>query len=399
MFGVFLPPNYPKANHSRGAQKNCGLSRVALGLGLFFGGLFFSPQSLEAVARKKVLVMDFKNIEGDAAYDYLEPSITEAVTKELQERYVFELIPPTEWKALAKQNFFFADSFHTPTIGMQLGLLARQDVVIGGGFTIKDNTFITKVHIIGVAQKKILKQFEVTGYTDSRIWTSVKNLAETIAKTAADVLPNEEEWSTLSLAGKNQISLTTSLVPWQTPAAIAEPLPSGSNFSLGPSDFPLVFGAGLEYRYFGLIFPDTLIWGQAAWHSANTDLEASGHSPEISQVKASLTGYGGSLGAGYRFFNAGSFYLSAGLTGGYQLYQILIDFTTLNNLPGKPGSSEDLTKREDTISGPTAGARFTVGYQLFTFLTVEAQVWYRHMWTGDTSYGGLYNRLALGYKF
>ena len=365
--------------------------------------LFLSFNGLFAVSERRVLIMDIKNISGDANYAYLEPSITEAVIKTLKKTFVFILFEEKEWKALAKKNFFFEDSFHTPTIGMQMGLFGRQDIVIGGGYTIKGNKIIAKIHILGVGEKKVLKAFEVEGYADNRIWESVQLIADTIATTAKDVLPNKEEWSSYSVQGRNQITLSGNISPISMPAAIKDPLPSGTAFSISPNDFTLVYKFSFDYMRIGLLFDNFGLWGNFSYSMADAHFPASGHTPintTENTVTGKLTAYQAMVGIGYRLFNIKSFYVFPRIGGGFYFNDITLDFTTLNNVPSALTTNTDLTVVSGQMTGITANAQLILGYQLLEWMTAEFMTEYQHIFFNNEKYAAnVFFTINLGIKF
>lgn len=96
---------------------------------------------------KKVLVLDIKNVDKNASYQYLEASLTDATLKLLKEKFAFRETDRKVWEGVAKKNYIHENDMHTYTAAMNLGLLTRQDIVIAGGYTvdlIKVKTAITE---------------------------------------------------------------------------------------------------------------------------------------------------------------------------------------------------------------------------------------------------------------
>ncbi|MES0490070.1 MAG: hypothetical protein ABUK01_08770 [Leptospirales bacterium] len=360
---------------------------------------FLFTQELLPVSKKKVLVMTFKNIEDKKSYEYLEPSITDTVSARLKKEFVFSLFDEKEWKTLAKKNFFFEDSFHTPTIGMQLGLLGKQDIVIGGGYIIRGNKIITKVFILGIAKREILKEFEIVGYADNRIWTTVTKIANTIATIAKDVLPNDNEWSSIAISGKNQISLTGGLVPIAFPAARTAPLPSNEAFSVNPNDFPLIWAFSVDYSRFGVWLDNFIIWGNFTYGLGSTEFAAEGHNPSLSTVGGTLSFYHATVGVGYRFLSKKSFYLSGRLGTGYYISTTTLDFSTLSNPPSSLDGAKDLSNIQSSSTGVSTNLDFLIGYQLLPWMTVEIKSQYQHIFFKDYDFGQIGFSLITGFKF
>lgn len=350
--------------------------------------------------------MDFQNVSGDPNYEYLEPSISEAVIKALKKNFVFDLFEEKEWRALAKKNFFFEDSFHTPTIGMQMGLLGRQDIVIGGGFTIQGNRIITKVHILGMAEKKILKAFDVTGYADNRIWDSVNDLANTIADITKDVLPNEKEWNSFSVQGKNQITLSAYISPISVPDARTAELPSAESFIISPNDFNLVFKFSADYMRYGIFLDNLAFWGNFSYTMGTRQFEAEGHDSTISvedkfnAVYGTMNSFHITAGAAYRVFSKQSFYITPRLGIGFYYSTIDLDFSYLTNPPGSTTGSTDVENISSEYTGISLNTDLILGYQLLEWLTVELLTQYQHVFFSDDIYtSNVFFALNMGFKF
>ena len=358
----------------------------------------FSP-FLFAVSQKKVLVMTIKNTARDPNYNYLEPSITDAIIEKLKENFVFENFEEKDWKLLAKNNFFFEDSYHTPTIGMQLGLLGNQDVVIGGGFTIENQKIITKVHILGMAEKKIIKQFNITGFADNRIWDSVAEIATTIAEAAKDVLPNEEEWSSVAIQGINQLGISVSLSPLAFPAGRSEPLPSLQSFSVNPNDFSILFGFSADYARMDVFLDNLAAWGSLSYLMSTQEFEAENHSPDISTVHATLDSFHLKGGFGYKAYTLRSFYVIPRLGAGFYVGSLVVDFSTLNVAPSSPAGDSDLSVIEGYVTGISADAGLILGYQFLPYLTAELKNEFSHIFLESSSFSNYFFSLGLAAKF
>ncbi len=159
--------------------------------------LLISPCTLYA-GLKKVLVLDFINIEKKAEFEYLEESITDAINKMLKEQFAFKTPSQKKWETIAKENYLFRRDYYTYSVSMNIGLLTKQDIVISGGFRIKkeknDLIIITNVQILDIGNRNAIKEFEEAGPADNRIFNSIEKIAQRIAKEASSVLPNKDEW-------------------------------------------------------------------------------------------------------------------------------------------------------------------------------------------------------------
>jgi hypothetical protein len=137
---------------------------------IFFLAAVFT--SLYAQGLKKVLILDFINIEKNANFQYLETSITDAVTEMLKKRFAFAASDKGKVESVATDNFLYHDDYYTKSTAMNLGLLTQQDIVICGGFRIvkkKGDRIVTQVRILDLQKKKAIAEFEVEGPADASI--------------------------------------------------------------------------------------------------------------------------------------------------------------------------------------------------------------------------------------
>jgi len=169
----------------------------------------FTFSSLLALEMKKVIILDFINIEKKPNFQYLEVSITDAVREGMIKKFVFQEIDRSKWEEVADLNFLYKDDYYTKSVATNLGLLAQQDIIISGGFKIistddaknveykkdKDLPIIaTQVRILNIATKKPVAEFIEEGPADNRIFESVNKIVERINEEAKAVLPSREEW-------------------------------------------------------------------------------------------------------------------------------------------------------------------------------------------------------------
>lgn len=161
---------------------------------------FLSVNTASAAGLKKVLILDFNNIENNPNHEYLASSITDAVKKMLKDKFAFKETDRKKWEDVAKENYIYAGDFYTKTAAINLGLLALQDIVISGSYRVvtpkgkKDLVIETSVRILDISKKEVISEFEIDGPADNRIWDSVGKIAERISTEAESILPNKEEW-------------------------------------------------------------------------------------------------------------------------------------------------------------------------------------------------------------
>ncbi|HNJ66006.1 MAG TPA: hypothetical protein PKW28_08935, partial [Turneriella sp.] len=86
-----------------------------------------SAQGLFAQSLKKVMILDFKNLDKNPDYSYLEESITEAIRNELKAKFDFREFPQKDWRNLAEKNYFlWPEENHSRGFALNLGIMARQ---------------------------------------------------------------------------------------------------------------------------------------------------------------------------------------------------------------------------------------------------------------------------------
>jgi len=194
---------------------------------LFSSGIF-------AASLKNVLVLNFTNIENNKNYSYLKTSIPEAVIKMLKDRFVFKQTATKKWQKIAIDNFLYADEYYTKSVAMNLGLLAKQDLVVSGSFKVrtkkksidKENEngssqeIFVQVGIFDITSKKMISHFTIRAPADSRIFNSIERVAEKITKEAKSILPSKEEWDKKGFNADNN-------EPWFTDYSIGIRLGGG----------------------------------------------------------------------------------------------------------------------------------------------------------------------------
>ncbi|MDH4261919.1 MAG: hypothetical protein OEV78_02615 [Spirochaetia bacterium] len=155
--------------------------------------------ALYADDMQKVIILPFKNIDKNPNYEYLEASITDSIRENLKTKFVFAETAERDWKLISKKNFLYDNECYTATYGMTLGLFANQDVIINGGFTIKQggkdqDAVSTTVRIISITEKKIISEFVIDIPANSELFKAIGEVADKAAKEASKALPNKDDW-------------------------------------------------------------------------------------------------------------------------------------------------------------------------------------------------------------
>jgi len=164
----------------------------------FSAAIFLLTTSLDAQALKSVMTLDFINIEKKENYQYLESSLTESVREKLKQNFAFKDITSDIYQPIADQNYIYRKDFYTETAATNLGLLAKGDIVIAGGFRIVETKKNTEVRIsvllIDTAKKKNIAEFTEKAPADASLFETVDKIATRITKEAAAVLPSKDDF-------------------------------------------------------------------------------------------------------------------------------------------------------------------------------------------------------------
>ncbi|MCX7633086.1 MAG: hypothetical protein N2Z22_07130, partial [Turneriella sp.] len=158
--------------------------------------LFAFPLSAQQL--KKVAVLELVNLDKNPNVDYLSGSMTEAMEEKLSSKFAYQKADKRQLSQVAEDNFLYKDDFATKSVALNLGLLAKQDVVIAGGFTVrkgnKGEELHTTVRIFDVPQKKVVAEIKEKSPIDNTIFESVDKITNKIVDAAKAVLPTKEEW-------------------------------------------------------------------------------------------------------------------------------------------------------------------------------------------------------------
>lgn len=166
--------------------------------------IYLLATSLHAQALKSVMTLDFINIEKKENFAYLEGSLTDAVREKLKANFAFKDITAEQYQPVADQNYIYRKDFYTETAATNLGLLAKGDIVIAGGFRIVETKRNTEVRIsvllIDTAKKRNIAEFTEKAPADASLFETVDKIATRITKEAAAVLPSKEDFQRKGLS-------------------------------------------------------------------------------------------------------------------------------------------------------------------------------------------------------
>lgn len=356
----------------------------------------------------RVAVLDIKNLSGSKHQDYLEASITDAIKERLKEKFAFSAMSRERWLSIAKDSFFlFEEEYASKSFALGIGLMGRQDLVVGGSFTIEKQQIVTTVHLVNVAEKKIIKEFSVTGPSDARIFDSINKIADRVAEEAKTVLPNKEEWQkTNSLAELrddeitrfNQLSALGGLMLLKQPAYFTGTLDKTT--PLSPNELKNHIVAAIDFQRFGLLGGQQAA-GWLLWLGGSIHLGRDSYSAPYTTATVAATGvYGTALGGvGYRYYFLRKLYLTP-LTGGFlSIGSLQLNYSELEAKPKNPVTGKEEALQSFTFFTPGLALDGRIGWDIHRLLSIEAGVGLRlHFYQSYAEllvsvYGGL------GYKF
>lgn len=351
------------------------LSLICHFRGMFLIGLalVFWVGSIEASQLKKVLVLDFKNILKKADFNYLEGSITDAVRGKLKEKFAFQEIERDKWLESANEIFVIEEDLYTYSAAMNVGIAAKQDVVIFGGYVVENKKggaqeLRARVRILDLGKKKQIADFEIKNPVDATIFDAVEKIADRIVKEAAAVLPSKDD----AAAGRfkeetpsfNQLSMRGQFAP----------IAFGANRVLtttgeyAGTDFKNTAGFTLDFHHFG-IFKEQL--GLFAGGMVRVASDQFSYGIDGSSVPSALQSFGGQAGIAWRQKLSSKFYLQPFIGGGVQ-YDI-IKFTYDNRTVAVTTTAgQTVSAGEYTLLAPFATGGLRFGYALNSWLFIEA---------------------------
>lgn len=337
---------------------------------------------------KRVLILDFKNIEEDENYQYLEASITDAVKEMLKGKFEFQEYPRDEAIKFAQANLLLSDEFYTQSVAFQMGLLLKQDIVINGSYRVEDEEITTEIRIFDIGNRKLLKTIEVKGPASSQIFASVGIIAERIAEECKVVLPNKEEWQRMiAEEQKATISVTQNLFSLSLGvSALTFPGGNQSNLTtdttLRPGDFPMPLVIQLGYVRSN-IYKSFYALGNLGYQIASHDFQVE-NNVQKAQGKMSFISMRMGLGLEMPIFE--KFYWAPFAAIGYYFGNMSLNY---ENLPRKPlnENGEPVSSASFNVGAPalTIGAR--AGFQVNALMSFELSTEYTNLFYANNVSG------------
>lgn len=335
---------------------------------LFSGGV-----GIEAASLKRVILLDFKNVLKKRQFNYLEPSITNAIREKLRKRFAFKELEKEQWQEAARDNFISEDDLYTYSAAMNLGLLLRQDIVVFGGYVIEDKKqsefpeIKTRVRILDLAKRKEITDFETKNKVDSTLFTAINAIADRIVTEAAPILPNASEWSrgtiTEDIPSFNQLSFRAQIAP----VAFAANRVFSPTGQFAGTDFRQTAGLAMDFHHFGILREQL---GLFVAGIARVSSDRFSYSIDDSAVPAALQSFAGQAGFAWRQKLSSKFYLQPFLAGGLQ-YDIMKFTHDSRTVAVTSAGGQSLSSTEYTLRSPFASAGLRLGYAISSWLFLE----------------------------
>lgn len=368
-------------------------------LAVLFFSLVVATHALSATQLKKVLVLDFKNVLKKKDFDYLEGSITDAVRGKLKEKFAFQEIEQDKWKEIAKENFIIEEDLYTYSAAINLGIAARQDIVIFGGYVAEEKKgggqeLRTRVRILDLGKKKQIADFEIKNPVDATIFDAVEKIADRIVKEAAAVLPSKEDAARgrfkEEIPTLNQLSLRGQFAP----IALGANRVVTQDGRYAGSDFQKVIGVGLDFHHFGIFKEQLGVFGAGVVRVSSDQFR---YGIDNSAIPASLQSFVGQAGIAWRQKLGAKFYLQPFMGGGVQ-YDIM-KFTYDNRTVAvTTAAGQTVSAGEYTLLFPFASAGLRFGYALNAWLLLEMGAQYAFSFYRGANGQSLFAEVGVGFR-
>jgi hypothetical protein len=353
--------------------------------------VFLVGSSVQAAGLRKVMILDFKNLDKNPNYSYLEDSITEAIRNDLKAKFDFKELPQKDWRSLAQKNYFlWPEENHSRGFALNLGLLARQDIAVGGFYqAIIENKsrrggYVIRAHVfvLDIGKKKVVSEFDMTMPADASLFGAVEELAARVVKESKSVLPNKGE------AGKQQFD-DDEIGPHELgliagTGVFAQPQQFSGNYTtdnaLYSKDFKSAISASAFYAYHDFLLPRMQLHLMGGAQFASNDLAVA---TDSKRIRASLLDISTAGHIGYEM-SFWRFTLTPLAGGGFSMASIQLDYTTLSTLPvdatGNTRSGNNLN-----TSSPFAEGGLKLGIKLTSRLSLNAYgMWRQSFYIGES---------------
>jgi len=138
---------------------------------------------------RRVLVLDFYNVQKKKDLEYLEISIPEAYLEPLQKTGKFELMNRQIWKKMLKKKQYTKEDSFDDDKAQEIGAAAEADVVVIGKFIVIGNKLEMQGKAIEMRSGRVAVSRTELGKTDGTMFESINNLAVKMSDEMSSALP------------------------------------------------------------------------------------------------------------------------------------------------------------------------------------------------------------------
>ena len=161
-------------------------------LNTLFVCLLFSSSTLLAqdqLVKRRVLLVDFANLQNKADFEYLQISIPEAMLTALSDTKNFDLLPADTWSNLVDRGDFAAKDNRSDQKARNAGLSRGADVVVLGSFVNINQDLKITARAIETESGRVIVSKSVLAKTDGSMFGSIDKLSVDMAKEMKTKLP------------------------------------------------------------------------------------------------------------------------------------------------------------------------------------------------------------------
>jgi len=362
----------------------------------------------QPAALKKVIILDFKNLDKNPDYSYLEGSITDAVRSELKAKFDFRELSPKAWRALAQKNYFnWPEENYGRGFAINLGRLANQDIAVGGFFqavadkktvnsSVLQYTIRVHVFVVDIGKHKLVTEFDMTLAADATIFTSIETLSARVVKEAQRVLPNKGSSGQIFLdddedLGRHEFGLVAGTGIFSQPTAFLGNYTTDT--ALYTKDFATPIAVAAFYQYHDFLLPQLQLHVMGSAHFASNNFAVASDTKKIRSTMMDISA-AAHLGYEWRLWRFG---VTPLVGGGFSFANIELDYTTLSALP-VTASGQTRSSAALNLSAPFAEGGLKLQFSITPRLFVNAYALYRQNFYVGQSVGQLFAAGGFSYR-
>ena len=169
--------------------KIVNISCIIIKLSVITASLTFSSVFAAETIKRKVLIIDFTNINNSTNYQYLETSIPESFSNSLEKTKNFHILNRNTWKnEVADGKYSKKDSFNQK-VALQLARQSNADVVIIGSFVAMDDQMQVFAKAIEVSSERPIIASTTLAPLDGNMFSAISKLTDEMSVEMNHKLP------------------------------------------------------------------------------------------------------------------------------------------------------------------------------------------------------------------